>query len=55
MAEQSQWAMAATAQWTAGWRRDCDEQRWQRWVTASVTIRDGNCGNTIAMGFSYKS
>jgi hypothetical protein len=50
MAEQSQWVTTATAQWTAGWRRDRDEQR--RWATAGVTIGDGNCGDTIAMGYN---
>ncbi len=50
MAEQSRWAKAATAQWTAGWRRDRDEQWWLRWATVGVTIGDGDCGGTIAMG-----
>ncbi len=50
MAEQLRWAMAATAQWMAGWRRDRDEQRWRRWAMAGVTIGDGDRGDTIAMG-----
>ncbi len=50
MVEQSQWVTAATVQWTSGWQRDCDEQRWQQWATAGVTIGDGDWGSTIAMG-----
>jgi hypothetical protein len=49
MVEQSRWAKAATAQWTVGWRRDHDEQRWRRWAMAGVTIEDGNCSSKIAM------
>jgi hypothetical protein len=50
MAVQSWWATAATAQWTAGWPRDCNEQWWHQWVIAGVTLGDGDCGGTIAMG-----
>jgi hypothetical protein len=50
MAAQSRWATAATAQWTAVWRRDRNEQRWWRWATAGVMMGDGDCGGTIAMG-----
>jgi hypothetical protein len=42
--------MEATAQWTAGWRHDLDEQRWRRWAMAGVMMGDGDCGGTIAMG-----
>ncbi len=51
MAEQSRWATVATAQWTAGWRCDRDEQRCRRWATAGVTIGDGDCGDMILMGY----
>jgi hypothetical protein len=42
--------MAATAQWTTGWLRNYDEQRWWQWATAGVMMGDGNCGGMIAMG-----
>ncbi len=45
-----QWAMAARAQWTAGWRHDHDGQWWRQWTTENVAIGDGNSGGTIAMG-----
>jgi hypothetical protein len=42
--------MAATVQWTAEWPRNCDKQWWWQWATAVVTMGDGDCGGTIAMG-----
>ncbi len=30
--------------------RDCNEQWWGQWVTVGVTMGDGDCGGTIAMG-----
>ena len=40
----------SAAQWMAGLRRYRNEQRWRQWLTAGVTMGDGNCGGTIAMG-----
>ncbi len=41
MAVQLRWAMAATAQWTVGWRRNRDGRWWQQCVTAGVAMGDG--------------
>jgi hypothetical protein len=49
MAVQLQWAMAATAGWTVGWRRDRDGRWWQQCVTAGVAMGDGKSGGKIAM------
>ncbi len=50
MAAQLWWGTVATAQWMAGWPRNCNKQWWRRWATAVVTMGDGNCGDMIAMG-----
>jgi hypothetical protein len=42
--------MAASAQWTVGWQRNCDGQQWRQWATASVTMGVGNGSGMIAMG-----
>ncbi len=55
MAEQSRWATVATAQWTAGWQRDRNEQWWRRWAMAGVMIGDGDCSGMIAMGHNSGS
>jgi hypothetical protein len=43
MAAQLQWATVASAQWTAGWRHDCDGQ-W--WVGGTIAIAMGDGGET---------
>ncbi len=50
MAAQLWWAMVSTAQWTAGWPCNCDKQQWRQWATVVVTMGEGDCGGTIAMG-----
>jgi hypothetical protein len=45
---QSQWAMTAAAQWTAGWRQDPNGD-WQ-WQREGNTMDDSNGSSTIVMG-----
>jgi hypothetical protein len=52
MAAKFQWVIAVTVQWTVGWQRNQDGQRWQQYATASVTVGDGNSGGTIPMGIN---